>query len=93
MKQFTYRIEDPNGMHARPAGALATFVKQFVSDVRVRVAGNEKEADAKRLLSLMTLGAVMGSDLVFSVSGEDEDRAALAIEEFCRAQLGGKMTV
>lgn len=90
MKQFTYRIEDPNGMHARPAGALATFSKQFLSDVRVRVKDNDKEADGKRLLSLMSLGAVTGSELVFSVSGEDEDRAAPAIEEFCRAQLGGK---
>ncbi len=88
MKQFTYRIEDPNGMHARPAGALATFAKQFVSDVRVRA--NDKEVDAKRLLSLMSLGAVTGSELVFSVSGEDEDRAAPAIEEFCHAQLGRK---
>ncbi len=90
MKQFTYRIEDPNGMHARPAGALATYAKQFLSDVRVRVADNEKEADGKRLLSLMSLGAVTGAELVFSISGEDEDRAAPAIEEFCRAQLGGK---
>ena len=89
MKQFNYRIEDPNGMHARPAGALATFAKQFLSDVRVRVTGHEKEADAKRLLSLMSLGAVTGSELLFSVSGEDEERAAPAIEEFCRAHLGG----
>jgi phosphocarrier protein len=90
MKQFTYRIEDPNGMHARPAGALATYAKQFVSDVRVRVKDKDKEADGKRLLALMSLGAVSGSDLIFSISGADEDRAAPAIEEFCRAQLGGK---
>ena len=90
MKQFTYRIEDPNGMHARPAGALATYAKRFLSDVRVRVKDTEKEVDAKRLLSLMSLGAVSGSDLVFSVVGSDEDVAASAIEDFCRAQLGGK---
>jgi phosphocarrier protein len=84
MKQFTYRIEDPNGMHARPAGMLATFAKKFQSDVRVRV--GEKEADGKRLLSLMSLGAVHGSELTFTVTGEDEERAARELEEFCCAQ-------
>lgn len=89
MKQFTYRIQDPNGMHARPAGALATFSKQFSADIRVLA--NGKEADAKRLLALMTLGAVTGTELVFTVTGEDEEQAAAELEAFCRAQLGGKV--
>ena len=87
MKQFSYQIEDPNGMHARPAGALATFAKRFASDVRVTL--GEKEADAKRLLSLMGLGATHGSSLLFSISGEDEDRAADELSAFCRDQLKG----
>ena len=45
MIEFTYTVQDPNGMHARPAGRLATVAKQFLSDVRVRT--EEKEADAK----------------------------------------------
>lgn len=87
MKQFTYRIQDPSGLHARPAGALATFSKQFSADVRV--SANGKEADAKRLLALMTLGAVTGTELVFSVTGEDEERAAVELERFCITHLGG----
>lgn len=87
MKQFTYRIQDPSGLHARPAGALATFAKQFSADVRI--SANGKDADAKRLLALMTLGAVTGTELVFSVTGEDEERAAAELEQFCRDRLGG----
>ena len=87
MKQFTYRIEDPNGMHARPAGALATFAKRFVSDVRV--SANGKEADGKRLLALMSLGAIFGTELTFVISGEDEVHAATELEAFCRAQMKG----
>lgn len=85
MKQFTYRIEDPNGMHARPAGMLATFAKRFAADVRV--GAGEKEADGKRLLALMSLGATHGTELTFTVSGEDEDAAARELEEFCRTQM------
>lgn len=82
MKQFTYRLEDPNGMHARPAGMLATFNKQFESDVRVEA--NGKAADGKRLLSLMSLGAVFETELHFTVIGSDEELAAARIERFCR---------
>ena len=84
MKQFSYQIEDPNGMHARPAGALATFAKRFVSDVRISV--GEKEADAKRLLSLMSLGATLGTTLQFSITGDDEALAAQELEKFCTTQ-------
>ncbi|MBQ8415503.1 MAG: HPr family phosphocarrier protein [Clostridia bacterium] len=86
MKEFTYRIADPNGLHARPAGKLATFAKQFESEVRIK--NGEKEADGKRLLALMSLGALHGSELHFCITGEDEDRAKEALEAFCSEQLG-----
>lgn len=84
MKQFFYRIQDPNGLHARPAGQLATFAKRFTSDIRV--CANGKEADGKRLLALMSLGATHGTELAFSICGEDEENAATALEVFLRAQ-------
>ena len=89
MKEFTYTVTDKDGMHARPAGRLAACAKQFASSVSVRA--NGKTADGKRLISLMMLGAVLGTTLTFSVSGEDEDRAARALEQFCHTQwtIGG----
>jgi len=84
MKQFFYRIQDPNGLHARPAGQLATFAKRFSSDIRV--SANGKEVDGKRLLSLMSLGASHGTQLAFSISGEDEENAATALEVYLRSQ-------
>ena len=83
MKQFFYRVRDPNGLHARPAGQLATFSKRFAS--QIRVSANGKEVDAKRLLALMSLGAVHGTELCFTVSGDDEESAATALEVYCRS--------
>ena len=82
MKEFTYTIEDPNGMHARPAGKLAAYAKRFSSNIRVKT--NEKEADGKRLLSLMSLGATHGTMLTFIISGEDEDAACEELKAYCR---------
>lgn len=87
MKEFTCQIKDPNGMHARPAGRLATFAKQFKSEIRVEA--NGKTADAKRLLSLMSLGASSGAELSFTVSGEDEEGAVAELQAFVAKALGG----
>ena len=88
MKQFTYQIQDPNGLHARPAGALVKVAKGFSSTVIVK--NGEKAADGKRLLSLMSLGAIHGTSLHFSIEGTDEDAASRALEAFCNSHLGGE---
>ena len=88
MKQFFFRVQDPNGLHARPAGQLATFAKRFSSDVRI--SANGKEVDAKRLLALMSLGAVHGTELRFTVTGEDEEAAVTALEVYCRSMNNDK---
>jgi phosphocarrier protein len=89
MREFTYVIVDKDGMHARPAGRLAATAKKFASDISVRA--NGKTADAKRVIALMMLGAVCGTTLTFSINGEDEERATLELENFCRTQwnIGG----
>ncbi len=87
MKEFSYQIEDENGLHARPAGKLATCAKRFASEVRVCT--NGKTADGKRLLSLMSLGAVQGSTLEFCIFGEDEEEASRTLEGYCGELLKG----
>ena len=87
MKKITYCIEDENGMHARPAGMLASVAKRFQS--KIRVSANGKEADGKRLLALMSLGAVCKTELTVLIDGEDEELAARDLEVFF--QNGMKM--
>jgi len=51
----------------------------FVSEITV--ACGEKQADGKKIFSLMGLGAKQGDLLQVTVDGEDEDAAALALEK------------
>ena len=62
MKEFTYTIKDEHGVHARPAGLLASAAKGFAASISVEC--REKTADGKRLLSLMSLGARCGDSLL-----------------------------
>ena len=36
MKEFTYTITDPEGIHARPAGELVKAAKAFESAIKLR---------------------------------------------------------
>ncbi|MBQ7226305.1 MAG: HPr family phosphocarrier protein [Clostridia bacterium] len=88
MKEFRHIIKDKNGLHARPAGMLATLARSFESDIKVEAGG--KAADGKRLLSLMSLGARYETELKFTISGSDEELALRALTEHCRTKLNGE---
>ncbi len=65
------------GLHARPAAMIAQACNSFKSSVTV--AYGEREADARRVLSILKLNAGKGAELEFTIDGADEDAAADAI--------------
>lgn len=85
MKQFTYTITDPNGMHARPAGTLCKMAGSFTSKIMIGKDG--READAKRIMGVMQLGIKNGQEVTISVEGEDEETAAAELEKFMQENL------
>ncbi len=80
MKQFTYIITDPVGIHARPAGMLVNEVKNC--GAKVTVSCNGKSADAGKLMALMGLGIKKGMEVEVTVEGEQEEVAFAQIKEF-----------
>lgn len=85
MKEFQYVIKDEAGIHARPAGMLAKEAKNFKS--KITLVGNGREADALRLMAVMSLGLKQGAEMTVRVEGEDEDQAAEAMKAFLEANL------
>ncbi len=86
MKQLEITINNETGLHARPAKTLVNLVKQFKSDIVIR--HGEKKANAKSLISVLTLGASKGSQLKIEVNGEDEETALAQIESAILSGLG-----
>lgn len=85
MKSFTFIIKDKNGLHARPAGLISATSKGFLSKITIK--SGEKEADGKRLLSVMALGAKCGQTLEFTIDGVDEENAYLTIKKTLEEKL------
>ncbi len=86
MKQIELVIQNPTGLHARPAKVLVNLAKQFKSEVIIF--HQAKKANAKSMVSVLTLGAVSGSNILLQVNGDDEDIAIAELESAIRAGLG-----
>ena len=80
MREFTYTVIDPVGIHARPAGLLAKKAAEFKS--KITVIKNGKRADTRRLMMLMALSVKCGDEITVVTEGEDEEIAASEIEKF-----------
>ena len=86
MKQIELVIQNETGLHARPAKVLVNLAKQFKSNITIEHKG--KRANAKSMVSVLTLGAVCGSDITVQAEGVDEEKAIVELEAAIRAGLG-----
>lgn len=84
MRQTTLTIVNPLGLHARAASKLVDAAKDFASHITLTNDGGV-EADAKRIMSLLLLGAPVDSQVTLCVEGQDEDSAFDALTALIRA--------
>ncbi len=87
MKEFSFTVGDPLGIHARPAGLLVQKAKEFESDFTVTLQRNGKCASLKRLLAVMGLGVKGGDSITVLVQGKDEAAAAQGVEQWMKENL------
>lgn len=85
MLQFTHKISDINGLHARNALQLARASEEYAC--RIQVSCRERQADGKQVLSLMDLCAQCGNTLIFQVEGEREQEAAAYLQALAKEIL------
>jgi phosphocarrier protein HPr len=71
------RLPDGVALHARPAGLFVRAAAGFRS--RIVVTAGEKRADAKSILSVLSLGAEGGTTLVLRAEGDDAEPAIAAL--------------
>lgn len=86
MKQFEYTINDPLGIHARPAGMLVKEAKAF-TDTVVTITKNGNTVKAGQLMKLMSLGVKQGDVVTVAAEGANEDAAITALTAFFNNNL------
>ena len=73
MKSLLYVVQNPMGIHARPAALLAQACTEFKSSIMIEYDG--RVASGNNVLQILALKAGMGSALNISADGPDEEAA------------------
>ena len=76
------------GLHARAAAQLVRLASSFQSKIILLRADNAVIADAKSILSVLTLAASKGVELEITVEGKDAEKALEAVQEIFKNGFG-----
>ena len=82
------KIINPLGLHARAAAQLVRLAGKFNSKIIIKRPDNNIIADAKSILSVLTLAAAKGTNLIFEIEGTDEQEASQALENLVKNGFG-----
>jgi len=88
MTEITKTVLNASGVHARPAGIFIAEAKKFQSKITVTNLTNDKSADAKSILRVMTLCLTKGTPIKISAEGPDEAEAVAALSALIDSGLG-----
>ena len=66
-------IKNEVGLHARPAAIFVQTANKYLCDIYLET--DEKKANGKSIMSVMSLGAYQGEELTIITKGEDEEEA------------------
>ena len=86
MPEITLTINNKVGLHARPASIFVREASKFKSTIKVR--NGAREANAKSILNVLTLGEDMGSVITISAEGEDAEQALQALQALHASNFG-----
>jgi phosphocarrier protein len=69
----TFVIQNPTGLHARPASLFVQKATSF--NCEVSLIKGTKKVNGKSIMGVMTLGAAKGDEITLEISGEQEQAA------------------
>jgi phosphocarrier protein HPr len=73
VKEVIIKIQNPTGLHARPASIIVKCALGFQSSISIKK--GEKEVNLKSLISLLSLGICKNDEILLKADGIDENQA------------------
>lgn len=77
--ELQLKIQNEEGLHARPAGILAKKAGEFQATVQISVGGQIK--NAKSIMALMSLGLKKDQEFTLIIDGPDAETASRALAD------------
>lgn len=79
-------VGSKSGLHARPAAVFVQRAKAFHS--QITLSKNEKTVNGKSILSVLSLGAEQGDQVVLNIKGDDAQAALDQLAQLLEGDLG-----
>jgi phosphotransferase system HPr (HPr) family protein len=86
MPEITLTVQHKTGLHARPAAMFVKTANQYKSVIKVR--HGEREANAKSIMGILTLGATQGAVVKVQAEGEDAEQALAGLRDLVESNFG-----
>lgn len=83
------KVSHPAGLHARPAALFVQTANKFSSEILVQnLTENDEVANAKSILSILTLGVMQDHEIEISANGDDAEEAVEALKSLIEDNFG-----
>jgi len=86
MKTIDVIIENETGLHARPASIFVKEASKYKSDIKI--IKDDKQYDAKSILSILSMGAIKGTRFTIMANGHDEKEVLDALKLLVDIKFG-----
>ena len=80
------RIENRNGVHARPAAEIVKLAARFKSDITI--VRDDLEVNGKSIMGVMMLAAEFGSTVTLRATGPDSEAAIDQLAALISSKFG-----
>ncbi|WP_044641959.1 HPr family phosphocarrier protein [Risungbinella massiliensis] len=80
MAEKTVTVQNPTGLHARPASMLVQLASKYASTIKL--VKEAKEVDAKSLLGVMSLAVKQNDSVTVRAEGADAEEAVEKVADF-----------
>ena len=82
-------VSHPSGLHARPASLFVQTSNKFKSNITVQnLTDNSNLANAKSILSVLTLGVCQNHEIEIHAEGDDAEDALDALKALIEDNFG-----
>ncbi len=88
MLKGNVKVLNPLGLHARATASLVRVASKFTGKITLLRLDKNLSADAKSILSVLTLAASKGIELELTIEGADEIEAFEAVKQLFEKGFG-----
>lgn len=88
--QQTVILKNKLGLHARAAALFVQVAEKYQSRIRLKKPNNSDWVNGKSILSVMTLDAYQGSQIIINAQGQDAQEALNRLVKLVNDKFGEK---